>query len=113
MPDLTPGDSLRAIADHLDAHPRHGEVAVFIHGGSMNDTTDLDIILDGATAADIEILSPETTFPNVRRDFGLATLGTTVPRRLISERRPTVVEQVLTTTQLLARRNQQQLEVQQ
>jgi hypothetical protein len=113
MSDLTPGDSLRAIADHLDAHPRHGEVAVFIHGGSMNDTTDLDIILDGATAADIGLTGVQgLSVVNVTRDFGPVTLFAVVPRRLVAERRPTVAEQVLTTTQLLARRNQQALEVQ-
>ena len=112
MPDLTPGDSLRAIADHLDAHPNHGLVTVFIHTGCLDDPADMDIVLDGATAADINISDPESAFPGIRRDFGLATLSTTVPRRLVAQRRPTVAEQVLTTTQLLARRNQQALEVQ-
>jgi hypothetical protein len=112
MPDLTPGDSLRAIADHLDAHPNHGVVTVFIHNGCLDDPADMDIVLDGATVADIDISDPESAFPGIRRDFGLATLSTTVPRRLISERRPTVVEQVMSTTELLAARNQQQLEVQ-
>lgn len=108
----TPPAALRAIADHLDKHPEHGQVCVFIHGGSLSSAKDLDIVLADATVADIEILSPESPFPTVQRDFGLAVLSTTVPRRLIAERRPTVVEEVLSTTELLARRNQQALEVQ-
>lgn len=110
--DMTPADALRRIADHLDKHPNHGQVNVFIHGGSLDDDTDLGIVLDGATAKDIQITSPESAFPHVQRDFGLATLSTTVPRRLISERRPTVVEQVMSTTELVASRNQQKLGVQ-
>ena len=85
---------------------------MFIHAGDLSDPTDMDIVLDGATVADIDISDPDGLFPGIRRDFGLATLSTTIPRRLISERRPTVVEQVLSATELLAARNQQKLEVQ-
>jgi hypothetical protein len=111
MPDLTPGDSLRAIADHLDNNSsRHGYVTVMLSEGS--DSDNLDVILDGATAADIGMVDQGLSVVNVTRDFGPVTLFAVVPRRLVAERRPTVAEQVLSTTQLLARRDQQQLEVQ-
>lgn len=111
MDDLSPADALRRIADHLETHAAsHGHVTVMLSEGS--DSDNLDVILDGATVADVTMNDQGLSVVNVMRHYGPVPLFAIVPRRLVSDRRPTVTEQVLSTTELLARRNQQALEVQ-
>lgn len=104
----TPAEALRLIADHLERHSEsHGYVSVMLSEG--NDSDNLDVILDGATAADITMSDQGLSVVNVVRHYGPVQLFAVVPRRLVSDRRPTVAEQVLSTTELIARRNQQAL----
>lgn len=105
----TPADALRDIADHLDRHvTRHGRVTVVLAGAK---TDDLAVILDGASDDDITIHNTAMQWPAVERDFGLARLVTHVPRGIIAESRTTVTDEVLTPAELVARHNQQRLEV--
>lgn len=111
MDDLSPADALRRIADHLEQHAdRHGYVSVMLSEG--NESDNLDVILDGATAADFTMIDEGASVVNVTRHYGPVQFFAVVPRRFVSDRRPTVAEQVLSTTELLARHNQQALEVQ-
>ena len=104
----TPADALRRIADHHDKHEAtHGHVTVMLSEGSHSDN--LDVILDGATVADLTMGDQGLSVVNVMRHYGPVPLFAVVPRRLVSDRRPTVAEQVLSTTELVARHNQQAL----
>jgi hypothetical protein len=106
--DLTPSDALRAIADHLEKHPQHGPVSVYLSG--VASTPNLAAVLDGATAADITLGEVDSPYPNVRRDFGPVNLCAIVGRDLLTQERTTVTRQVLTATELLARTNQLTIE---